>query len=177
MKRTVLTEAEAAEVAEVFQQFRPLVEQVARRHCGHQQDVADIVQTVGMKLCTSLQGFRGRAHIKTWLYRVTVNAARDHHAAQVRQMDRPREKLGHLSGLDEAENFMAEPVGCPDRAARAGERLAALRDAVAKLTPLQQDAIGDEMVGRAVYTDKAKARYRARQRVRVLLATDPRVFD
>lgn len=175
MKRTVLTEAEAEQVAEVFLQYRPLVEQVARRH-GAIQDVPDIVQAVGIKLCSGLHGFQGRANIKTWLYRVTVNAARDHYAAQVRQIDRPRAVLEQVMVTDEAENFRAKPLGCPDQAAVTGERLAALRDAVDRLNPLHRELMREEIRGTGVYTyNRKSARYRARHRMRTILAGDPRV--
>ncbi len=44
---------------------------------GNEQIAKDITQQVFLKIYTSLENFRGDAEIKTWLYRVTVNACID----------------------------------------------------------------------------------------------------
>ena len=44
---------------------------------GNEQLAKDITQQVFLKIYTSLENFRGEAEIKTWLYRVTVNACID----------------------------------------------------------------------------------------------------
>lgn len=77
-RRAQLTPADQDRVAEVFQTHRRFLENVARQHAPSPDHVPDIVQAVGMKMCQSLNGFRGESELQTWLYRVTVNTARDH---------------------------------------------------------------------------------------------------
>ncbi len=60
------------------------------------QDLDDIVQDTFLKLWKSLDSFRGDASVRSWVYRVTVNSAREHwrkqgrrRAAMVRYLDQP----------------------------------------------------------------------------------------
>lgn len=66
--------------------FRLLVERhynsayrVALRMTGSVPDAEDIAQDVCMALADKLGSFRGQSRFSTWLYRVVVNACRDHH--------------------------------------------------------------------------------------------------
>jgi len=45
--------------------------------CGFKEDAEDIAQEVFVKLAQKLQTFGGRSSFKTWLYRITVNTAKD----------------------------------------------------------------------------------------------------
>lgn len=72
---------------------------VAYRMTGTVEDAEDIAQDVCLGLPDRLHSFGGRAKFSTWLYRVVVNAARDHfrrrkshqslqtHYAMFREMD------------------------------------------------------------------------------------------
>ena len=65
--------------------FRSLVERhcemvfkVAFRWCAVREDAEDIAQDVMMQLADKIRGFRpDEAAFTTWLYRVTINAAKD----------------------------------------------------------------------------------------------------
>jgi RNA polymerase sigma-70 factor, ECF subfamily len=50
---------------------------VAWRWCGDRQDAEDVAQEVCMRLATAIRGFKGASRFGTWLYTVTLNAARD----------------------------------------------------------------------------------------------------
>ena len=45
--------------------------------CGVKEDAEDIVQEVFVKLARKLKSFGQRSAFKTWLYRVTINTAKD----------------------------------------------------------------------------------------------------
>lgn len=45
---------------------------------GDAEDAEDVTQEVFMRAYKALSGFEERADISTWLYRIAVNAARDH---------------------------------------------------------------------------------------------------
>lgn len=54
-----------------------LVYRVAYKWRGKREDAEDIAQEVFVKLARAIYGFKGGASFTTWLYRITVNTARD----------------------------------------------------------------------------------------------------
>ena len=48
------------------------------RFCGTREDAEDVAQDVCVGLVGKLRSFKGKARFSTWLYRVVMNAARDH---------------------------------------------------------------------------------------------------
>ena len=50
---------------------------VAWRWCGDRQDAEDVAQEVCIRLASAIRGFKGASRFCTWLYAVTLNAARD----------------------------------------------------------------------------------------------------
>ena len=50
---------------------------VAWRWCGDRQDAEDVAQEVCIRLASAIRGFKGVSRFSTWLYTVTLNAARD----------------------------------------------------------------------------------------------------
>lgn len=165
-RRERLTEAEAERVADVFTAHQSFVAKVAQLHAPGPDHVPDIVQAVGIKLCQSLNGFRGDAELKTWLYRVTVNTARDHYQRERRQ-----------ARAVEAITAYPEPdqVIDPDEMLEGRERVDALHAAVEQLKPLYQDVIRNDLRGSAVLRNRKTSRHRARTQLRQLLAEDPRL--
>ncbi len=64
--------------------FRTLVEthshdvfRLAFRMTRHEEDAEDVVQEAFIRAYNRLERFEGRAHFKTWLYRITANTAID----------------------------------------------------------------------------------------------------
>jgi RNA polymerase sigma-70 factor (ECF subfamily) len=53
------------------------VYRVAYRWCGRKADAEDIAQEVCARLGRSIRSYRGGAAFTTWLYAITLNAARD----------------------------------------------------------------------------------------------------
>lgn len=62
-----------------------LIFHVALKWSGNREDAEDIAQTVCIKLGQAIRNFRGEAKVSTWLYRLTINAAQDHHRARARE--------------------------------------------------------------------------------------------
>ena len=67
----------------------------ACKWCGKRSDAEDIAQEVCIKLAAALKSFDGRSAFTSWLYRVTLNAVRDHQRANVRR-DRNVDALTHV---------------------------------------------------------------------------------
>jgi RNA polymerase sigma-70 factor (ECF subfamily) len=166
-----LTEAEAARVADVFQEHEPFIRSVARRHAVTPDAVPDIVQSVGLKVCLGLGGFRGESQLKTWLFRVTVNEARSHYADEHK-----------ASRVQDALATTPEPdrVLDPDDRVMVGQRLEALARAVDRLRPIYREAvlqdIGNKNGQPTIQTDQSvkesslrTRRHRAQQQLRRIM--------
>ena len=54
------------------------VYRLSYKWCGVKEDAEDITQEVFVKVAGKLKRFGGKSSFKTWLYRITVNAAKDH---------------------------------------------------------------------------------------------------
>jgi RNA polymerase sigma-70 factor, ECF subfamily len=105
--------------------YQTKVLSVARRYARHPQMAEDIAQEALIRAYRGLQQFRGESTFYTWLYRITVNAARGELAA--RQHDRPMVSLETARGsdLDETALHLTD-ANTPELAAVAD----AIRDAV-----------------------------------------------
>jgi RNA polymerase sigma factor (sigma-70 family) len=95
---------------------------------GRRSDAEDIAQEVCIKLAGALKSFDGRSAFTSWLYRVTLNAVRDHQRANARR-GRNIDALAEVTG-DSAE---------PDQEAAATMRQ--LWAAVVDLPDQQRDAV------------------------------------
>ena len=78
-----------------------LIYRVAYRFSGNPDNAEDIAQDVCVGLVGKLASFRGEARFSSWLYRVTLNACRDHarRQASVRSL---HQAYGEVSALVEA---------------------------------------------------------------------------
>ncbi len=63
------------------------VHAVAWRWSGSAADADDIAQDVCVKLAAAIRSFRGTSRFRTWLYTLTLNAARDHRRRLSRERD------------------------------------------------------------------------------------------
>ena len=91
------------------QAFAQLVEahydfifRTACKWCGKRSDAEDIAQEVCIKLAAALKTFDGRSAFKSWLYRVTLNAVRDHQRANAR-------RGRNIDALTEVSDDSADP--------------------------------------------------------------------
>ncbi|HRE56886.1 MAG TPA: sigma-70 family RNA polymerase sigma factor [Candidatus Kapabacteria bacterium] len=57
--------------------YQRFVYSIALRYTKNNEDAQDIAQDVFVKAISSLTNFRGEASLKTWLYRITVNACKN----------------------------------------------------------------------------------------------------
>ncbi len=64
-----------------------LVYRVAYKWCGVRENAEDITQEVFVKLARSIEGYKGSSAFMTWLYRVTVNTAKDYIRANARKIN------------------------------------------------------------------------------------------
>lgn len=161
--RRVLTEEQRDQAEAVWTHYRPFVESVARQQLTDRPgDVPDVVQNVGLRLCRHLDGFRAAGGLRTWIWRVTLHEAR-----------RVRRSEGRHGRIVEA--LTLEPsypsVETPHRHLERTQNIRAVREALASLTPAQQEIIRHDLDGSGVYSTEAgkrSLRYRARKEIRRL---------
>lgn len=102
------------------------VHRVAWRWCGRKAEAEDVAQEVCVRLGRAIRDYRGGARFTTWLYALTLNAARD----MLRKSAREAAK---------AEAFAREPRFLAE--AGLEERTEALWTAVRSLPDKQRDAV------------------------------------
>ena len=79
--------------------YQHRIAKLIARYVQDPSEVLDVAQEAFMKAYRAMPGFRGDSAFYTWMYRIAINTAKNHLAAQAR---RPRE-----SGVDvtDAEQF------------------------------------------------------------------------
>ncbi len=83
--RTIAGDATA--FARLVERHYDLIYRVAWRWSGDAGDAEDIAQDVCIKLGQTIAGFKGDSAFTSWLYRVTLNVARDFLRARRRRED------------------------------------------------------------------------------------------
>jgi RNA polymerase sigma-70 factor (ECF subfamily) len=106
----------------------PMIHRLAWRCCGDRTEAEDIAQEVCVRVARGLAGFEGRSSFPSWLYGITLNAARDAGRAQARRAA-TLQGAAVAAAIDAAE----EPTDAGDDAA--------LWVAVRGLPPRQRDAV------------------------------------
>ncbi len=64
---------------ELIAQYQQPVYSVAYRLLGSPADASDVVQEVFLKVFRGVGAFREHSSLRTWIYRITVNEAHNHH--------------------------------------------------------------------------------------------------
>jgi RNA polymerase sigma-70 factor (ECF subfamily) len=62
--------------ATVVRQWSPAMLRVARVHVGSHASAEEVVQEAWLGVLRGLDGFEGRARLRTWVFRILVNVAR-----------------------------------------------------------------------------------------------------
>jgi RNA polymerase sigma-70 factor (ECF subfamily) len=88
---------------EIVDTYSNLLYNVAFRMTGNREDALDLYQEVLLKVYRSLDRFRGQSSLRTWMYRITVNAARN------RARWWSRVKRGTTYSLDAAQEDRQPP--------------------------------------------------------------------
>lgn len=86
---------------QLLERHYDLIYRVAYRFFGNAADAEDVAQDVCVGLAEKLSSFRAEARFTTWLYRVALNACRDHarRKASIRSL---QEAYAEVSALVEA---------------------------------------------------------------------------
>lgn len=100
-----------------FLTFKPQLDSYLLRICGNREDAEDISHNAYVKAATNLQNFLGKSAIKTWVFTIATNLARDHFRARQRWsvhcQDNAREDaFAHPERIDKMKEInTASPAG------------------------------------------------------------------
>jgi len=104
------------------------VYRTAYRWCRVREDAEDIAQDVFVKVARKLKTFAGRSSFKTWLYRITINTAKD---------------FGRKHANRRMHETFVDEASAPDHANPGAEEAVAARqlvEAIDRLSPRQKAA-------------------------------------
>jgi RNA polymerase sigma-70 factor (ECF subfamily) len=105
-----LCAAEEAAYEELLHRFEHPIYNLVCRLTDHPEDGADVTQEVFLKVFRGIGSFRGRSSLKTWIYRIAVNEARNHR----------RSFLRHRKQEVRLEPDGGDSMGCADWVADPG---------------------------------------------------------
>jgi len=100
--------------------------QVARRYVKNDADAADLAQLTFVRAFRAIDGFRGSATVRSWLYRIAINLAINHLRDHAREVVTEIAEDRLTAGATGASRMIAD------------EEHAKLRAAVAELPPKQR---------------------------------------
>jgi RNA polymerase sigma-70 factor (ECF subfamily) len=86
------------------------VHRVAYRWCGRKADAEDIAQEVCARLGRAIRGYRDGGAFTTWLYAITLNAARDHARKCARETAGTAAFGVHVRVMGESAGEAEDPV-------------------------------------------------------------------
>jgi RNA polymerase sigma-70 factor (ECF subfamily) len=84
-----LRAGEAAAFAAVVRAWSPAMLRVARAHVGSHAVAEEVVQEAWLGVVRALDGFEGRAQLRTWVFRILVHTARRRGGQEARRPDVP----------------------------------------------------------------------------------------
>src|SRR5262245_56954879 len=71
-------------IKQLFEQYYPSLKSYLYRMTASEADAEDIASETFLRVMHKYESFEGRASIKTWIFTIATNLARDHFRAQKR---------------------------------------------------------------------------------------------
>ena len=130
---------EEAAYAELVAEHQRMVVQLAMNLLGDRDEALDLSQEVFLKVFRTIQRFRGHSSLRTWIYRIAVNQARNRHRFWRRRHRADQVSLdAHLAAHGE---FLSSGQLWPDRLLAQKELAERLQLALERLPFDQRTAI------------------------------------
>jgi RNA polymerase sigma-70 factor, ECF subfamily len=125
----------------LIQQFEQPVYNIASRLLDDPAEAADVVQEVFLKIFRNIGMFREESSLKTWIYRIAVNEARNHHrwfsrhcGQEVDLEPAPGETHGY-------QDWVPDPAPSPFEKALDHETRSLIEEALSKVNPKYRAAL------------------------------------
>jgi len=102
-KQSILQQAingDAEAFSHIVGEYYDMIFRVAYKWCGDKNNAEDIAQEVCIKLAKAIKKFRGDSKLSSWIYRITLNTAKDLHKKQKNNTELNDE---HASSYENAE--------------------------------------------------------------------------
>lgn len=129
---------EAYEV--LIERYHQPVYNLVCRLLDNPSEASDVVQEVFLKVFRKVRAFRGSSSLKTWIYRIAVNEAHNHH----RWFSRHRRQEITLDSSNAAPNYvdhLTDPGRSPFQQAADHETRSLVETALEKLNPTFRTAV------------------------------------
>jgi RNA polymerase sigma-70 factor (ECF subfamily) len=125
--------------AELVAEHQRMVVQLAMNLLGDRDEALDLSQEVFLRVFRTIQRFRGQSSLRTWIYRIAVNQARNRHRFWRRRHRADQVSLDqHIAAHGE---FRSAGEATPDRLLAQKELAALLQHALDSLPFDQRTAI------------------------------------
>jgi RNA polymerase sigma-70 factor (ECF subfamily) len=136
-----LRTGEEAAYETLIQRFERPVFNVVSRLMDDPSDAADVVQEVFLKVFRNVGNFRGDSSLKTWIYRISVNEARNHrrwfsrHRRQEVGLDSDSGETGDHGQTRNYEDSLADPGRSPFETMADHETRELIEQALSQVNP------------------------------------------
>ena len=125
--------------ADLVAEHQRMVVQLAMNLLGDRDEALDLSQEVFLRVFRTIHGFRGQSSLRTWIYRIAVNQARNRHRFWRRRHRADQVSLDqHISTHGD---FLAAGGDTPDRVLAQKELAARIERALGELPFDQRTAI------------------------------------
>lgn len=100
-------------------------------------DAADVVQEVFLKVFRNIASFRQDSSLKTWIYRIAVNEARNHRRwfSRHRRQEVGLEREIYVEGSETQQDWLPDPGRSPFDLALDHETRQLIEDALSQVNP------------------------------------------
>jgi RNA polymerase sigma-70 factor (ECF subfamily) len=127
------------DLEELVERYLPTVRKLAYRVLLRDDEADDVTQEVFMSVVKNLNHFRGESQFSTWLYRITMNAAKNYHCRK-RKL-RTVLALPGDSLVENQEVLDHRSDARPDRKVLSDELANEIKQALEQLSPKLRSAI------------------------------------
>jgi len=124
---------------ELIQRYQHPVYNLVARLMDQPSDASDVVQEVFLKVFRKIGSFRAESSLRTWIYRIAVNEARNQHRWFGRHSGR-EVALEADSGIAPSD-WLEDPSPSPFDRARDRETVAVLEEALREMNPAFRSAL------------------------------------
>lgn len=120
---------------ELIQRYEQPVYNTIYRLLGNQTDACDVVQEVFLKIFRGVGSFRGQSSLRTWVYRIAINEARNHRRWFLRhcQQEVPIER--ETADQEGVYEIAQDPGRSPYELARNSEARTLIEQALTRINP------------------------------------------
>ncbi len=125
--------------AELVSEHQRMVVQLAMNLLGDRDEALDLSQEVFLRVFRTIHTFRGQSSLRTWIYRIAVNQARNRHRFWRRR--RRADQVSLETHVAEHGDFASDADRTPDRLLAQKELAARLQHALDHLPFDQRTAI------------------------------------